>query len=460
MKATKGFYFLLVSSNIIFLLLYFVLSFNNRLAADDFHFVSNINKFGIFNGTWVEYNSWSTRFASVFFNHLILQLTLVNKYSLFIFGIFNLTVFTLAIKLLIKNIVLYLDKSLHFNKWFYLNISIYIVSIIFISTFRINETWFWLCASCTYLWSTIMLVLGVTWLISQNKNLWLAITACFAFAYIGGSCEPLALLLLIFLIVVVFLIQFNIIGANLPKTTIITRFLFAIFFCLSAFIILYLGNGNRNREHFFEEISLLNASILNIKMTGIIVLKRLPLIIPFAILLCSPVLFIRSFYKKTIFQKNRNKAIFMLTIFYFFTIYLFQLPVTYKTQDVAAYRALFPITSVSIVYFTFLFFLIGQNISINNKLGRNLILFSILLSCIFNGFNLIKQSGIVFAYSKAYDERILFLKQDHKNDKVIELPPLPVSGMIYSAEISRDTSHFSNQHLKNGLELNYAVKLK
>ncbi len=460
LKKSKLINILLLTSNTFFLLLYITICINNRLAADDFHFLSNIKQFGLLNGTFIEYNSWSTRYASVFLNHLVLTLIQFNKHTLFFFGLFNLIIFTLAIKLLIKNTIKYLDKNHHFNQWFQINISIYIVSIIFISTFKINETWFWLCASCTYLWSVIMLVFGSAWIINRESKIWLKFLGCFAFAYIGGSCEPLALMVLLLLMLIIFLTRFDILPINIPKQYIITRCVLAALFCLTAFIILYMGQGNRNRETFFHETNVWIALLSNIKMTGIIVLKKLPSIIPFTIILSLPSVYLGSVFKKIAIDMNWKRKMVWLTIFYLSAIYLYQLPITYKTQDIGAYRALFPISIFTILYFSILFFIIGQNIRIGNKLLKGILFFSTISLCFINAYNLANQTKIVFAYSKTYDERIAILKQPNNNHSTIELNPLPASGMIYSAEISKDTSYFSNQHLKNGLELKFQVRLK
>jgi hypothetical protein len=51
--------------------------------------------------------------------------------------------------------------------------------------------------------------------------------------------------------------------------------------------------------------------------------------------------------------------------------------------------------------------------------------------------------------------------REHKNQTAtLELPPLAPSGMLYTAEISIDTSNFVNQHFKKGMGLSYPVAVK
>jgi hypothetical protein len=48
----------------------------------------------------------------------------------------------------------------------------------------------------------------------------------------------------------------------------------------------------------------------------------------------------------------------------------------------------------------------------------------------------------------------------NNKEEIINVKPLPFSGYIYSAEISTDSSHFSNQHLKSGLGLDKLILLE
>jgi hypothetical protein len=71
-----------------------------------------------------------------------------------------------------------------------------------------------------------------------------------------------------------------------------------------------------------------------------------------------------------------------------------------------------------------------------------------------------QQYTLTTEYAKKYDERMEYIESKRLNytNEVLELPPLPLSGMLFSAELSTDTSHFSNQHLKKALRLNFALQ--
>ena len=65
----------------------------------------------------------------------------------------------------------------------------------------------------------------------------------------------------------------------------------------------------------------------------------------------------------------------------------------------------------------------------------------------------------VSKYAAALDERTNYLLKLQENKNTIELKPLPSSGYLYSAEISEDTNYFVNQHYKNGLFLDFNIRL-
>jgi hypothetical protein len=459
-KTNKTATVFLFAGNILFLLLYATLCFNNRLTPDDFHFLSTVREFGIIDGTIYEYNSWSTRWISVLLNHSVLQVFQHTEYALFIFGLFNLIIFIFVILLLIRNLNRLWDKDRKYDPWFILSLSVFIVNAIFVSTIRINETWFWLCSSCTYLWSVMMFVLGVAWLINGRKNILFSIAGCLAFVYVGGSCDPFAVITMLSLAGIIVLIGFNILRIPVPKRLLIMRCVLALFFCLTSFIVLYSGPGIRARENYFQDISMISAVLLNFKMTGIILLKRLPSVLPLAALFCLPAFYWGTMLMKSTADKNWKIKTLLLTIGYFLIIFLYQLPVTYKTQDVGAYRALFPVSIFTIVYFGWLFFLIGKNVRTGKRLVKMIVLFSFAASCLVNGYCYFRQAGTVHYYSSAYDQRIRFVKQNPPQNPPLMLEPLPPSGMIYSAEITSDTSNFLNQYFKEGLNLKFSVRLK
>ncbi len=456
-------------SNLFFLLLYGILCLHNRLAIDDFHFLSNVRQFGVVGGTIEEYHSWSSRWVSVFVNHGVLFFHERTPISLFAFGIFNLLLFISVVFLFLKYLVK-IPRDFHvgliqekgkekvIRNWLLLNLSIFLVSIIFIATIRINETWFWLCSSTTYLWSNIMFLLGITSLFVKNRKAVFNFLAYFSFFYIGGSSGPLAIVSLLVLFVILALTRSKIIFFGTNQDLIFKRASISFIFCLGAFLVLFFAHGNEVREQFFDSISIGESFILNIKMVGIIVIKRLPLILPFIAILCLPMIAFGHYDKRSKPQSQWKQKLVWLVVFYFFMIFIFQLPITYKTQDVAAFRALLFVTTLTVFFFLFGYYIVGRNTTLSMRWYRFFMTIPFMVSLLLFTYEFFQQHSITSRYSQAYDQRMIYIKRNQQRFKVLELDPLPFSGMLLSAELSEDTSHFSNQHLKKALGLSFNVK--
>jgi len=446
--------YVLVISNLLFISLYVVLCYYNRIAIDDFHFLNNMQKYGLFEGTYLEWDTFNTRWLSVLLNHTVHKLHISTGLGLFLFGIMNLILFAWAIKVIIGTINLRWLK-IRLDMWVLWNIAVFGITIIFYSTFKINETWFWLCSSCSVLVSMIALTAGINWLIKDRVGVAGSIVASVCFIYIGGASGPLALTVL--LIIMGLLVSKRIkplqtFGGLVPSP----RLLMAFMLCLISFVILYVGEGNRIREQLFPEISVWQAILLNAKTTAMIVLLRIPYILPFAIVGVLSVTYLR---KNFIGRQGKPslKTILIVTGVYFALIYCYQLPITYKTSDIAAYRTLFPISVLTIIYLGLLVWWASYFVA-----GKTTYVFTMCsLSCclIYNGFNLINSSSVVAQYARAYDYRMLILENSAENAHIL-LSRLPESGFLMSAEIQADTSHFSNLLLKEAYSLKNSSGLR
>ena len=74
----------------------------------------------------------------------------------------------------------------------------------------------------------------------------------------------------------------------------------------------------------------------------------------------------------------------------------------------------------------------------------------------------VSQQHIVSTYALALDQRTKALQElnEKGNTTWTKVEPLPPSGFLYSAEITTDTSHFSNLQYQKGLGLHFKVSLK
>ena len=409
-----------------------------------------VNEFGIIDSIYYHYDHWCTRYSALLISFFIASL---YKYGivLILYQLLLLILITGSIITLIKSGINYLNKDSKLSHFQYINYSLFIVSGIFYCTFNIDETWFWLSSSSTYLLSVITLIYGVSLIINKKNNLITYIALLISMLFIGGSNGSLSLFLLILAAILALFTYFKKIH-NIRKYYIIKKILFSALILLIGFTILYIGPGNDERASFFEPTTIKKSLIYNFKYCGIIVLKKIPSIVFYLITFSIPCLFL-GLINKDHFKRNIIDKTIIATLLLGISIYLFQLPITYKIHDIAPDRTLFPLCVFIYCYFCYIFYQIGTYSSIiNKKTAQLLITITTSTVLIINCVSLWKQYPIVKKYATAYDKRIETIKHSADKNPII-LKPLPPSGFIYSNEISKNPYHFTNQHLKKGLSI-------
>ena len=450
-KAIDG---LLLISNIIFILTYIVLSVNNRIAHDDFFSIYITDNYGIFNGMQLLYDNWCSRYIALLISFSVASL-IKYKITLILYQILLFIIATGSIYLLLYGI----KKHFHFStkKNQLLNYALFICSATFYCSIDVGQTWFWLSSNSTYLLST-MLTLGAFGIVIRKKQTILSIALLVIFALIiGGSNEALSLFCLLTTALSIIYIS--------KKSTIKKHFLelkaLLLFFSLLlvAFTFLYVGKGNEMRATFFSEIGLKEALTLNVKLCAIFVFKSLPKTLPYCLLFSIVISMFLSTNNNSIRFK---KYIYKLLISFFIlllAIYTFQLPITYKTQDLGAERTLYPLTILTLLFFTYNLKLIGQLLKSRKKEKRILTFSALGLLIAMNFFQLINQKQITTKYATAFDLRMKKISREINRD-FIQLKPLPNSGFLYSAEINQSPSHFTNKQLKQGLRIKGQITLE
>ena len=248
---TNNIFFNLISlSNILFVFLFVVLSYYNRIASDDFYSIALLRDKGILGGVTYTYNTWTGRWAACFLNLFLIRFYALNHF-LFVYGITIFILFVFSVKRLLHNLIeLFQVNSLSF--WKELNLAVFIVSAIFYCSIKIDETWFFLSSTCVYLISMLFFMLGTSALIARKTGVFNTLILIISFAYIGGSCEPFALINLLFLMLLIFLNDFAVLKIDLPKKQFAKSLILAFVICMASFVILYMADGNRVREQFLK----------------------------------------------------------------------------------------------------------------------------------------------------------------------------------------------------------------
>lgn len=431
-------------SNLTFLALFALLSYCNRWAADDYHFLANVKQHGIWDGMLVEYASWSSRYASVLVNHSVQALQMNGLPALPLFNMLSLVLMIGAVYSLMQR-ALERDLSLiPHSAWLRLHLSMLITSCLFILSMNIGETWFWLCASATYLWSLIGLLYLINYLLHPQPS-WLIVTlALLGAIYLGGSAGPLALLSLLGLGLLVFIRMIGRIQIPLG------RLLSAVALMGTAFLLLYLAPGNDVRSDFFEDIGLLESFMLNFKMCAIIIIRNKA-----HLAMMTLGVFVYIFYNRP--GQQTRAVIWRYLMLSIAAIFLYQWSITYMTQDIAAHRAQLPVSLIILLAAIFAFYPVYRIFDKQARVIAHLTVILIPLS--FSVYHL-SQASKYIDYAQAHDERTRYLLEEPLLiDGKAYLKPLPDSGLLPSAEISPSAIHFRNEHLKAGLGLDYTPVL-
>lgn len=428
---------LLLINGLIFIVLYVLLSYFNRPAHDDFYSMYMIDEYGVVGGVLYQYQQWSSRFTGVFVSFFVNSIP--SSYNYFLYNLFLLLFTCLAFYQLLKQILITQKRKE------LLLYTIFFVSILFYTTIGIGETWFWLSASASYPLGFAIFILIIAFLLKkENKFYHFFIVAIFSFL-LGGMHEVLAgMMLCIHLLLLLFRKRIT-----LNRNQITTILLSLIALSIALWIVLQ-APGNGHRKDFFASITPFDSLLLNIKMTGILLLKiflpRIPLFlfggIGISILLRKT---------KWNFEKITNQRLAFLLIGIMGFIFFYQLPITYQMQDIMPNRGLLPLTFLVIISCGVLF-----RVKLDSKIKRNYLPTALVLFLCFQIGTIGYLGKTSYVYAKAYDTRMKIIAH-HSSQETLIVKSLPNSGWLYSAELSNRPNHFTNQHLRRGMKLNFDV---
>ncbi len=440
MSSTKN--ILLLVNTLVFILLFFSLSYYNRPAHDDFYSIYTVNENGVIGSVIYQYKYWCTRYIATFISFSVTAIPDILVRNMLMSSLLFL-IFTWSF----YRILQLLPALQHKSKLHLLQLSIFILSGLFYSSLNIGETWFWLSANSAFTLGLGITLLGISFVFSNTSTIFQLLVVYLLFFLVGGMHEMLA----IFLIILGFLVLFLAKKLNIQPTQ-FQQILVAQIALFISVSLLILGPGNSHREAFFEDIGVFHSLFLNIKMTGIIGIKHLLFTLPIMIVWSFTFTQLVSF--KINLQLNLKTVLTVLGAFAAL-VYIYQLPVTYKTQDIAALRTLLPITCIALISLVLITQLLNKTWN-NKKILTVPFLLAILTVQLF----LIRQQyHILPSYSKALDERIQIIENIECKSNIIKVPPLPSSGWIKSAELSSNPKNNINKHFMNGLGINCEIKV-
>lgn len=464
----KDYYSILLWTAVtVFVSLYAILSYNNRLAADDLFYLANYPKVGIWGCMEYLYLTFSGRWSAYLYTGAVVSMSHL-KWTLFIFHSFTLASLIAILSLILHQILNIRLNSRLKRREILLYATITAMGLFFTS-YSIGETWFWVVQVCTYIWCIIMSLMLIYGFLNKKSlpiNLFII---SIAGLFIGGSSESYALVNLFLLGCYLFFA--NIRFSRLPffhlptSKSLNIKLTIAIIAVLIGFAITMTAPGNGVRYDALPHPS--NAMLVWIQLKSFIkiVFIRIPLNLPMLLLFGTPWFLLGNHIQKrtsiisfTEFSKSLLPYMFTFLVL----IFIFLVPTSFIMAELGPDRALSFISFFITLSFSAVLFWAGMRLAVGDKTIHLLKIGTPSLMIILLTYHTINQWQITSAYAHSYDNRNSYLdtaKQKEKNTTIV-VDSLKPSGMLYSAEITTNPSHFLNQFLKDASGVKGDVKVK
>ena len=442
---------------VLFAILYVLLSWNSRFAADDFYFLHLSRDSGVWQGMAEQYTAFSGRWACHLWSLLLLKL---SDFRLFLPLLFTGTMvaFYFALSALFYKVFVRTNvEESNFNS----DAAVFLlISSIFFCTPSTGEVWFWFISVSGYLWSFIAILAIINSLLGKKyKNSTKLFLVVFSL-YIGGASESLAVSFLLGLILTAIYSVRKYGRQEFFKSEDGRKIIIVISTITASLLISFLAPGTNVRYNMLPHPGLLEKCIIFIKAFGKIFLQYYRYHLPFLILFSLSWLRFGNAIRKsqTLSSEEAMQLLRRATILYLTLLVIIILPVTLMLSESGPARTFFPVVVSTIAYFAFLFTLTGI-FFFNQKILNTIAVVQSFLLLTYCSFQLIKQYNTTSVYASSFDDRItqIDLAKKENSSPPAELPMLPESGMLFNAEINSDTNYYVNKHWQ--AEFGIAVRL-
>ena len=455
---------LLAAFSIAFLILYLLLSHNNRLATDDYFYLKNADQLGIWNGMLASYHSWVTRWMSILFLNCVFR-SYHFFHSLLPFHLFTIIAFIFSCMNCIRAITKRFPgiKITFTSRLLY---SVLFIASIFFFSFSNGESFFWIASATMYLWSIVFFIAGLSFIIQPATGWWTKIACGFCFLFIGGAGESVSINIFILLIagLLFYFNKGNYSFGNFRKNDQTRMILIAIAALSCSLLISYFGEGRVLRQSALPETGLVNAFVITVKSFIKLILFYLPLKISWFLFFMVPWIYLGYQYssdKKEPLEKVFGQLFRFVLVFLLLSFLTF-IPISFLLGETGPFRTWILISFYLALCSIACGFYLGYKAAWNKKLLNGVFTISMLSSIALMVIFIMSQGSITSTYASAVDQRMKILQawKEKSGTNTLELDELPPSGMLYSSEISNDSSHFSNQHLKEYLNLKFDIRKK
>jgi len=223
----------------------------------------------------------------------------------------------------------------------------------------------------------------------------------------------------------------------------------------------WLGPGRSLRQEALPEFTASTLLLLPFKSAAYFLLTQMPVKLHWIVLYLLPWMTLRKIIQPEavatppqVFQKiGRSTLMFLLfvVIHYFITVFLL--------RSYPPYRTSLPVIAALVLLCASSGWRLGALLPSPRAVRITAGVYTV-VSLLLLGELISQAVRTAPAYAKAVDARMNELALRAGQNGVTEVTPLPPAGLLYSAEISGDTAHFSDRFLKNYLHLNGAVRKK
>ena len=495
-------FYILLAVNLISLVYFLTLGYYNRLATDDYCYLTGLRDYGFYSPFTFWYQNWQGRFSALFFINIFLQVHEFTN-SLLPETILLLVLFTWTISSLIKKLIPVLSP---FER---LNLGFFLLSVFIINNYEFN-TFYWLNASAMYFGGVLFLLVAVNVIVSEKANFWSYALLIFSAIYAGSSSETFALICNGLAVTLIFrrFIQFKRFSLSLLwNNRNYRKLLVAFIFCLVSFLIMYFAPGNSIRLKITSLTAhqtiplplhkLVPASVFSFLVFGFNTLLKLP----YWLILALPFLYLGNLLRDKFDMAGIKTIRFKLNIVYFILfLWICLIPTVYVQGDMGPKRALTHLALYISFYVAFLAFATGLKLNFNRrKILRTGVIATLFWAIILISY-LYHDIPEVRKYTLSDETRITYLKslRNVSDNDTLLLEPLylpqdhNISGQIrnyikkvlvkeggksnsyiakslgqhyarypiHPNELARDSNNFVDDCICRSLDLNFKIKLK
>lgn len=342
----------LLFSGIVYVFFVVLVSYSNRLAADDYCFKADVVEHGFFQSLKIYYTTWQGRFGS----HIIIN-TVVFFYdsfpSLFVYTVLLVGLYLYAIYRILKYLPIFSMPSRSLLLW---AISFLLFNIFLLTVYDFSA-FYWLNASMMYFGGIAFALFGISELLSSSKSVLSYGVLILSFVVAGSSAENFGLMLnLLLLFFLAYQTFYQKINTYTYQKTIV-----AFVFCFAAFLAMVLAEGNQVRRGAFPDTHFFYAIYRSIKYLYYTILALVAQRTIFLLVLSVAMIYVGALFRKesVIDEAWVGKFVAVATSLFLCFLVACIFPNVYAMGGIGAYRSLTHIAFYVVIFISIISFVIG-----------------------------------------------------------------------------------------------------